>query len=197
MPDEAQRRLAPTSAPRSRRHCKLAVGCAAVARHVDAAPTTTLIHAVQRDEMMIRAVQRFEVSLKLFIVRGGRALFVREADSGFWELPGGRIDVGEEWRPHDEVLAREIAEELGGALKVRLGTEAVTWTRLRPSDGQFLLLIARLGHIEAGEPELSGEHDALAWCGCEEAGRLAFPPLSGYGEAVSALWQLAGHPPIS
>ena len=141
---------------------------------------------------MPRAIQRFEVSLKAFIVSEGCALFVQEADTGYWELPGGRIDVGEEWVRHDEVLAREIREELGASLVVSLGPEAVTWTRQRPTDGAFLFLVARPGRIIAGEPALSDEHSALAWVTAEASANLAFPPASGYPEAVRALWRLAG-----
>lgn len=139
----------------------------------------------------MRSIQVFEVSLKAFIVRDGRALFVREADSGYWELPGGRIDVGEEWEPHAAILAREMREELGDGFSVRFGEEAVTWTRQRPSDGAFLFLLARLGHAIGGEPVLSDEHIELAWLDCEAAARLGFPPASGYREAVAALWRLA------
>lgn len=140
---------------------------------------------------MPRAIQRFEVSLKAFIVREGRALFVREADSGYWELPGGRIDVGEEWEPQAAVLAREMAEELGRDFAVTFGAEAVTWVRQRPTDGQFLLLIARIGRAREGEPVLSDEHSELAWLGPEAAMGLDFPPASGYPDAVRRLWQLA------
>jgi 8-oxo-dGTP pyrophosphatase MutT (NUDIX family) len=138
----------------------------------------------------MRAIQVFEVSLKAFIVREGRALFVREADSGYWELPGGRIDVGEEWQPHAAILAREMREELGAGFSVRFGDEAVTWTRQRPTDGAFLFLLARLGHAVAGEPVLSDEHTELAWLDHEAAAKLAYPPASGYREAVPALWRL-------
>jgi len=140
----------------------------------------------------MRAIQVFEVSLKAFIVRDGRALFVREADSGYWELPGGRIDVGEEWEPHATILAREMSEELGDGFSVRFGQEAVTWTRQRPTDGAFLFLLARLGHAVAGEPVLSDEHTELAWLAPEEAARLTFPPASGYRDAISQLWRLVG-----
>jgi 8-oxo-dGTP pyrophosphatase MutT (NUDIX family) len=136
----------------------------------------------------MRAIQTFEVSLKAFIVRDGLALFVREADSGYWELPGGRIDVGEEWQPHAGILAREMREELGPGVKIRFGPEAVTWTRQRPTDGAFLFLLARIGRIEAGEPALSDEHTELAWLGPDEAARLRFPPASGYREGIAALW---------
>ncbi len=141
---------------------------------------------------MPRAIQRFEVSLKAFIVRGGRALFVRESDSGYWELPGGRIDVGEEWDAQEAVLAREIAEELGPGFGVTFGPEAVTWVRQRPTDGAFLLLLARIGRAANTDPVLSDEHSELAWLGPEAAGRLTFPPASGYPDAIRRLWRLAG-----
>jgi 8-oxo-dGTP diphosphatase len=140
---------------------------------------------------MARTIQRFEVSLKAFIVRDGRALLVREADTGYWELPGGRIDVGEEWEPHDAVLAREIAEELGAAFRVDVGSETVTWTRRRPSDGVFQFVVGRLCRHVAGEPVLSDEHDDLAWVMPGEWRSLQLPPESGYAEALDRLWQRA------
>lgn len=138
----------------------------------------------------MRAIQTFEVSLKAFIVRGGRVLLVRESDTGWWELPGGRIDVGEEWEAHAAVLAREIREELGPDLRVTFGPEAVTWTRQRPTDGAYLFLMARLGHAIGGEPVLSSEHSELAWVGSDDWAALEFPPASGYRDALPALWRL-------
>jgi 8-oxo-dGTP pyrophosphatase MutT (NUDIX family) len=138
----------------------------------------------------MRAVQRFEVSLKAFIVREGRVLFVREADTGWWELPGGRIDVGEEWEAHASILARELNEELGAAMRVSFGPEVVTWTRQRPTDGAYLFLVARLGSFAGGEPVLSDEHSELAWLDRGASARLEFPPASGYREAIAALWGL-------
>ncbi len=139
-----------------------------------------------------RAIQRFEVSLKAFIVHEGHALFVRESDTGWWELPGGRIDVGEEWEPQSAILAREIAEELGRNLELSVGREAVTWMRRRPTDGQFLFIVARPAIIEAGEPVLSAEHREMAWLGPEAASGLTFPPQSGYPAAVAELFRLTG-----
>jgi len=146
--------------------------------------------SLKRASLPMRAIQVFEVSLKAFIVRHGLALFVREADSGYWELPGGRIDVGEEWEPHSAILAREMREELGNGFAVRFEDVAVTWTRQRPSDGAFLFLLARPGHAVEGEPVLSDEHTEFAWLGPEEAARLAFPPASGYRDAIERLWKI-------
>ncbi len=138
---------------------------------------------------MSRAIQTFEVSLKAFIVRDGRALLVREADSGFWELPGGRIDVGEEWEAHERILAREIAEELGPAFLVEATDSVVTWTRRRPTDGVFQFIAGRICRHAGGEPVLSAEHDALTWLGPGEFSGLTFPTESGYAAALAALWQ--------
>jgi 8-oxo-dGTP pyrophosphatase MutT (NUDIX family) len=40
----------------------------------------------------------------------GRLLMVRRCDSGAWEMPGGRVDVGE---TAEEAAVRETAEEAG------------------------------------------------------------------------------------
>lgn len=138
---------------------------------------------------MPRTIQTFEVSLKAFIVREGRALLVREADSGFWELPGGRIDVGEEWDAHDRILAREIAEELGAQFRVETTDVAVTWTRRRPVDGVFQFIVGRICRHAGGEPVLSAEHDEMAWLGPSELIGLTFPAESGYAAALDVLWQ--------
>ncbi len=138
-----------------------------------------------------RHIQRFEVSLKGFIVRDGRALFLREADSGYWELPGGRIDAGEEWVSHADVLAREVREELGVEIRITFGESAVSWTRQRPSDGVFLFILARIGAIFDGEPCLSPEHSEMTWLDRSAARALAFPPSSSYPEAIERLWDLA------
>jgi len=47
--------------------------------------------------------------------RGGRLLLVRRCDSGAWELPGGRVDVGES---AVDTAVRETAEEAGVQVRV-------------------------------------------------------------------------------
>lgn len=139
---------------------------------------------------MDRRVQTFEVSLKAFIRRGDRVLVVQEADTRYWELPGGRIDAGEEWQPHAAILARELAEELGAAFQVRIGTAAVSFMRQRPVDGVFQFVLARVCERVAGEPQLSAEHCVCRWVGRDEIAALEFPPQSDYPAALAALWAL-------
>ena len=141
---------------------------------------------------MSRAIQMFEVSLKAAIVHDGRILLLREADTACWELPGGRIDVGEEFVAQSAVLAREIAEELGAGFKVAAGTEVVTWVRQRPTDGVFQFLVVRLCRHIGGDPVLSDEHDDLRWSTPADWLGLAFPPLSGYPDGLKRVWLLVG-----
>ncbi|MGH3782942.1 MAG: NUDIX hydrolase [Pseudonocardiaceae bacterium] len=51
------------------------------------------------------------------IVRNGvgAVLLVRRADDGYWELPGGRVEVGES---ASAAAVREVAEEAGVTIKV-------------------------------------------------------------------------------
>jgi 8-oxo-dGTP pyrophosphatase MutT (NUDIX family) len=141
--------------------------------------------------MTVRSIQRFEVSLKAFVVRDRRVLLLREADTGLWELPGGRIDVGEEFVPQADVLAREIREELGADFTVEIGAGAVTWVRRRPTDGVHQFLVARICPHVGGEPVLSAEHDRSVWATREELATYAFPPESGYLTGLARLAQLA------
>jgi 8-oxo-dGTP diphosphatase len=46
---------------------------------------------------------------------GGRLLLVRRCDSGTWELPGGRVDIGE---TAVDAAVRETAEEAGVRVRV-------------------------------------------------------------------------------
>lgn len=140
---------------------------------------------------MPRTIQTFEVSLKAFIVDGDRALLVQESDTGFWELPGGRIDVGEEWQDHAAILAREISEELGPDIRVATAETAATWVRRRPTDGLYQFIVARPCRLLGGIPRLSDEHAVLAWHTAETSTRLTFPPESGYAGGLARLWSLA------
>lgn len=139
---------------------------------------------------MQRRVQAFEVSLKAFIVRDDRVLVVREADTGYWELPGGRIDEGEEWAAHDAVLLREIAEEAGPDLLITISERALSWVRQRPEDGCYQFIVGRVCGYAGGAVRLSSEHDAYDWCTNEQSRALPFPPHSGYLSALERLWRL-------
>ena len=69
-----------------------------------------------------------DIPQKALIVHEGKVLIAYDAVEKRWELPGGRIEVGEE---HDlaSALRREIKEELGVDVKVGVIFDAFVFTR--------------------------------------------------------------------
>lgn len=94
------------------------------------------------------------------IERNGRVLAARRSlakpQGGKWEFPGGKLHDGEGPR---EALVREIAEELGVAIRVGNALAPATHDY-----GAFAItLIPFRCEIASGEPD-PVEHEALAWC---------------------------------
>ena len=110
---------------------------------------------------------RLEVTCAL-LWRGGRLLLGRRADSGLWELPGGKRERGEGL---ETCLARELREELG--VEVEVGRRLAA---IRQPQGQRLLeLHCFLCRLRRGEPR-AREHRELAWLDPEAARRLSLCP---------------------
>jgi 8-oxo-dGTP pyrophosphatase MutT (NUDIX family) len=137
---------------------------------------------------MTKEIQKFHVGIKAFVLNGQEELLLlRESSTGQWELPGGRIDVGEELQPQENVLRREFREELGPDVQVKVGPLALTWVRER-KPGDFVFLVGRLCRFESGVPTLSEEHDAWAWVAERELAGLDL--AHGYREALAEFWRL-------
>lgn len=116
----------------------------------------------------------YQISQKtLFYRAADRAfLLMRNANQGGrfyatygpWDLPGGRIDDGEDM---DSALSREIREECGEAFRYALGGP-LGWYEMRYSSGAVMTLV-RLGFYEGGEVSLrEQEHDEFQWVTAEE-----------------------------
>lgn len=88
--------------------------------------------------------------------------------AGLWELPGGKVELGES---PEMALARELMEELEVEIEVGLPLSAVTWyyvdrtIRLRP----FYC------RITGGELRAT-EHEKLYWCAVEDFHQLDWAP---------------------
>jgi 8-oxo-dGTP pyrophosphatase MutT (NUDIX family) len=110
--------------------------------------------------------------------RGGRLLLVRRCDSGSWELPGGRVDIGE---TAAGAAVRETAEESGVQVLVTGLVGVFTDPNLvvRALDGevrqQFVVIFR--ARVLSGTPhgDLHETSDA-AWVAFPDLRELAIEP---------------------
>lgn len=95
------------------------------------------------------------------ISRDSKLLLARRADSGQWELPGGKQKSGESL---EQCLAREIKEELGVAVAVgeKLGLEGFS------SGGRAISLHCFACRVLRGSPRAL-EHLEIRWLEPEQA----------------------------
>ena len=138
-----------------------------------------------------RPIQTFQVGIKAFVWNEERLLLVQENnEKRLWELPGGRIDVGEETLTPAEVLSRELREELGRAFTCTIGQPRAAW--VRPPEPNRPLSVFLLGlHCTdiRGDIELSHEHLAYQWVARDCWARLDLAP--GYYAALSTYFACA------
>jgi len=89
-------------------------------------------------------------------------------ESGLWEFPGGKVELGES---PQQALTREIAEEL--ACEVEVGREVVTTTHEGGSGG--IRLTTFLCRIVSGDAQAL-EHQELRWVAIGELRVLDWAP---------------------
>lgn len=110
---------------------------------------------------MPKEKQKFEVGLKAFIIKKNSLLIVQDSKTSKWEVPGGRIDKGEENSPIEKILFRELNEELGEDFKIKLGPIFTSW--IRATQKGFLFLVGWIAWYQRGEIKLSPEHIRYQW----------------------------------
>lgn len=119
---------------------------------------------------------RFPVSVKGVVVAEGRAVLLRN-DRGEWELPGGRLEVGES---PEECVEREIREELN--LCVEAGPALGAWVyEVLPGEHVLIVTYGCLAEDFTGMRH-SEEHEALGLFTPDELEHANAP--EGYKSAV-------------
>jgi len=127
---------------------------------------------------------RFPVSVKGIVVRRDAVVLVRNRRDE-WELPGGKLELGE---TPERCVAREIDEELGLDVEVDLLVDAWVYT-IAPGTH---VLVLTYGCRERGarEARLSDEHTRFEWIGVADVAKLGMP--DGYKTSIARWSALAG-----
>jgi 8-oxo-dGTP pyrophosphatase MutT (NUDIX family) len=127
---------------------------------------------------------RFPVSVKGVVIRDGSVILARnERDE--WELPGGKLELGES---PGQCLAREIAEELRLSVQAERILDSWTYTIV---PGVHVLVVT-YGCVELSKVEavLSDEHKELRWVPLSEVSGLRMP--DGYKTSIRSWTTLVG-----
>lgn len=69
--------------------------------------------------MTVEEKDLYFVAVKVFLRNGNKMLIIHDI-FGSWDLPGGRIRVGEFDKPLESVIERKIREELGTGIGYKL-----------------------------------------------------------------------------
>lgn len=121
-------------------------------------------------------MQTQQIGVKAFIVHDGKLLIVERsdkyADSGtskIWDIPGGRIDFGEDPVPG---LIREVFEETQLELQEIIGI--LDASTIHKNKDRHIIRISYLCTYKGGEPKLSEEHTVYKWVDVGELAKKQF-----------------------
>jgi 8-oxo-dGTP pyrophosphatase MutT (NUDIX family) len=112
----------------------------------------------------------FPISIKGVVVRDGKVLLLKN-DRGEWELPGGRLELGE---TPEQCVVREVAEETRWA--VTAGPILDTWMYHIMTVRKHVFIVT-YGCYPAsdGAPVVSHEHTDIGLFGESEVAALTMP----------------------
>jgi 8-oxo-dGTP pyrophosphatase MutT (NUDIX family) len=113
----------------------------------------------------------FHLGIKLLVLDDEGQVLLLRFPSGEWDLPGGRVQRGEDVL---RTLARELYEETGlewGARQVAYAGAHLTPLRIAVDDGSvgLILFLYRCTWGSRPEVRLSSEHVSLRWATPERA----------------------------
>lgn len=119
---------------------------------------------------------RFPVSVKGVLLVDGRVPLLRN-ERAEWELPGGRLEAGEE---PPACVRREIAEELGIAVSV--GALLDCWLYRIAGHGEVVIVTYACRKAGPGVLRHSAEHSAVGLFAPAEIDALPMP--EGYRRSI-------------
>jgi 8-oxo-dGTP pyrophosphatase MutT (NUDIX family) len=126
-------------------------------------------------------VPTFPISVKGVVLDPADKVLLLKNDRDEWELPGGRIEIGESPK---ECVAREILEETGW--RVRTGPVLDTWMYYIDVAEKHVFIVTYGCFAETDvEPVLSHEHKEVGLFRAREVDGLTIP--DGYRRSI-ATW---------
>jgi 8-oxo-dGTP pyrophosphatase MutT (NUDIX family) len=144
-------------------------------------PAVTRLHEFYQDPRAPRAHDLLPAAFAAVRNAAGQVLLVRRIDDGNWELPGGRVEVGETAR---QAVVREVAEESGISIELTAlsGVYSDPSHVLVDPDGSIHQQLALCFHAVPTDPD--GEHprpdgietDGARWCAPAAAVELTMHP---------------------
>jgi 8-oxo-dGTP pyrophosphatase MutT (NUDIX family) len=116
----------------------------------------------------------YQVSLKLFLKNEKNEVLLlksveRGSYAGFYDLPGGRIDIDEFRTDFSEIVAREIREEVGDVeyhfhrKPVAVGRHLIPAALASTGKDTHVLYLFFVADYVDGDLEISNEHTAFLW----------------------------------
>jgi 8-oxo-dGTP diphosphatase len=122
----------------------------------------------------------FNVSLKVILVNDKKQILGLKASykasfAGFYDLPGGRIDIGELHQDFTKTLKRELKEEIGN-IKLQLEDKPITALKyivpgkfVKNKKDLSMVYIFFVAKYISGKIKLSNEHEGLEWLNVNKA----------------------------
>ena len=112
-------------------------------------------------------MQAFNIGIKGVIVKDDKVLILKSVN-GYWEVPGGRMDEGEDVQ---DTLRRELGEEIVNIKEIKIH-EVLSVFKLKreykPGMG-LMLIFFRVSTDFDDEPIVSEEHTEYKWASVQEA----------------------------
>ena len=103
----------------------------------------------------------YEISIKLLLHHKGKVLILRARKNDI-DLPGGRIEKGEERTLLKKLTEREIKEELGSSVRYKV-KGSLFWYRGLSQYGCWVFVVVHEAEYLGGKIKLSKEHKSYEW----------------------------------